>query len=237
VTVSPVLRAAVLTVVLATAACGAQDGGSASGPSTATSAGAAATATATASGGPSETSMPKGTTTLPKATGGTAKPTAPNTSQLRKNLSAPQRRYVARNADPGIDAEAILQSGEDACQRMSIAAAASGTTAVAVALVSGQIKNGREAIRYLCPSLKPALSKAEGGFPDGTYVVGTKLRAGHEVPAGRYAVPQPPPGCVWSVTRADGTVVAESKAGSLTGATLKRSQRLTSTGCGAWLRS
>jgi len=237
VTVSPVLRAAVLTAVLATAACGAQDGGSAAAPSTATSAGAAATATATASGGPAETPMPKGATALPKTTGGTAKPTAPNTSQLRKNLSAPQRRYVARNADPGIDAEAILQSGEDACERMSIAAASSGTTAVAVALVTGQIKNGREAIQYLCPALKPALNQAKGGFPDGTYVVGTKLRAGQEVPAGRYTIPQAPPGCVWSVTRADGTVVAEGKSGSRTSATLKRSERLTSTGCGAWLRS
>jgi len=152
-------------------------------------------------------------------------------------VSAPQRKYVSRNADPGIDAEAILQSGEDACERMSIAAAASGTTAVAVALVSGQIRNGREAIRYLCPQLKPALDQAAGGFPDGTYVVGSRLRAGREVPAGRYTVPQPPPGCVWSVTRPDGTVVAESKGGTRTGVTLKPPQRLSSTGCVAWLHS
>jgi hypothetical protein len=159
---------------------------------------------------------------------------APNTSQLRKNVSRPQRRFVARNAPPGIDAEAILQAGEDTCHRMGITVATAGTTSLAVALVSGQIGNGREAITYLCPRLKPALDRAEGGFPDGNYVVGSRQRDGVAVVAGRYTDPQPSTQCTWSVTGADGTAVPGQGTATVT---LRAGQRFASSGCFAWLRS
>jgi len=202
-------------------------GGSASGSASATRSGSASgSASASTSGSASG-----------EASGNTPTVTAPNTSQLRKNVTRPQRTFISRNAPPGVDAEAILQAGEEACHRMTIAQRSAGRTSVAVALVSGQIANGREAIAFLCPELKPALQLAENGFPDGNYVVGTQLRENREVVAGRYQAPQASDQCVWSVTKADGSIVSEGRGTAQAKATLSRGLRFTSTGCFAWLRS
>jgi hypothetical protein len=253
VTTPRLLRGALLTVVLATAACSGQGDGPVAGSSSSSSVvGSSSSAAASGSSAPAPGSTASGTASgsAPAAgsgsgsgaasgagSGSTPTATAPNTSQLRKNVTKPQRRFVARNAPPGVDAEAILQAGEDACHRMSIAQRSAGRTSVAVALVSGQIANGREAITYLCPELKPALQEAQDGFPDGNYVVGATLKKDTEVIAGRYVAPQASDQCVWSVTKADGTIVAEGRGTAEAKATLARGQRFTSSGCFAWLRS
>jgi len=169
--------------------------------------------------------------------GSAATVTAPNTSQLRKNVTTAQRKYVARNAPAGVDAEAILQSGEDACRRMRIAQASAGQVSVSVAVITGQIANGREAINYLCPVLKPALAAADNGFLDGTYVVAGQAKKGRQVKAGRYTAPQASDGCTWSVTAADGNVAADGHGRQGATVRLKRSQQITSSGCIAWLPS
>jgi hypothetical protein len=257
----PLIRGAVLTVVLATAACGGQGDGpvaapssSATGSSSSTASPSAAVpggsasgaASGTGSGSASGSASGSGSGSAPgsasesaggEASGSTPTVTAPNTSQLRKNATKPQRKFIARNAPPGVDAEAILQAGEEACHRMTIAQRSAGRISVAVALVSGQIANGREAIAYLCPELKPALQLAEDGFPDGNYVVGTQPRKNREVVAGRYEAPQASDECVWSVTKADGSVVSEGRGTAQAKATLSRGLRFTSSGCFAWLRS
>ena len=209
--------------------------GSASAP-----AGSAGAGGATASSGPA-TGLPASPGTAPnRSTGGstgrsTGRATAPNTSQLRRDASTAQRRFVTRNAPPGVDAEAILQAGEDACHRMALAQHAAGTTAVAVALASGEIANGREAITYLCPQLTPALDAARDGFPDGSYRVGPRRTTGQVTP-GRYHAPQAADQCTWSLTNPDGTVAAEGT-GTTATARLSTGQTFTSTGCYAWLRT
>jgi hypothetical protein len=247
----PLLRGALLTVVLATAACGGQGDGpvAAQGGSGSTAAGA--TSGATASGGSaSGGSASGGSTSVGSAGGPKAKPpgssglrtaksstpvTAPNTEQLRKNVTDRQKKYIAQNAPPGVDAEAILQSGEDACRRMEIAQASTGQASLAVALMTGQVSNGRDAITYLCPGLKPALAAADKGFPDGSFVVARDAKKGRQVAAGRYSAPQTSDGCTWSLTGPDGRVAADGRGGGRATVTLKRGQRFTSSGCGAWL--
>lgn len=254
----PLVRGALLTVVLATAACSGQGDGPVAGSSStvgasssavgASSSGAAGSASAPGTqpgSAAGSASAPAGSASAAGSGAGTSKggsgstptATAPNTSQLRKNATKPQRRFISRNAPPGVDAEAILQAGEDACHRMSIAQRSAGRTSVAVALVTGQIANGREAITYLCPELKPALRAAEAGFADGSYVVGSTPKKNRQVVAGRYVAPQASDQCVWSVTTADGSVVSEGRGASGAKATLSRGQRFTSSGCFAWLRS
>ena len=252
------LSTALLTVVLACTACSGQDDGAAPPDKTAST--TASTTTPTTTTSTARATAPTGSATLADtpadspgasqssgAASATASATvrvpatptvtAPNTSQLRKDVTARQRRFVTRNAPPGVDAEAILQSGEDACQRMQIAAATSGRTAVTVALISGQIGNGRDAITYLCRELEPALVAADAGFPDGGYTVGSKARKGRVVAAGRYSAPQPSPTCAWSVIGADGSVAQTGSGTPQPSVVLRRGQRFSSTGCAAWLRS
>jgi hypothetical protein len=257
-----VLGATALTLLLATAACGGgQDGGRDAAGASTVSASARAVSTAAPTStppastrvgtvqGPTVRDAPTGSLTSssaagasPSGTSGRGKagpaPTAPNTSQLRKNVTAHQRRFVTRNAPPGVDAEAILQAGEDACHRMRLTTATSGRTSVAVALLTGQIGNGREAITYLCPELRPALAAAASGFPDGTWTVAAEAAAkNHRVAAGRYSAPQPTSTCTWTLTRDDGSVVAQGTGAPRTPVALRRGEQLTSAGCVAWLRS
>jgi hypothetical protein len=240
------LGSALLALVLA-GCSGGQDRPTAADSTAAIPVTTAATSTAPAGAAAGSAPAPgpsrSGTTTPATATPdrgssrSTARPTAPNTSQLRPHANRAQRRFVTRNAPPGIDAEAILQSGEDACQRMTLTQHASGRTAVAVALASGQIANGPEAITYLCPQLTPTLDAARDGFPDGSYQVGTH-RTGTQLRPGRYTAPQASDQCTWSLTRLDGSRVADhtQHTGATPTTTLRTGQRFTSTGCYAWLR-
>jgi hypothetical protein len=241
-----------LGVVLAAAGCGGQDqpttaaSAQARPASTAPTVGPTAGATAgptgstahsTAASGPGrpETKAPATATSDGGSSRPRARPTAPNTSQLRPNADYAQRRFVTRNAPPGVDAEAILQAGEDACHRMTLAQRAAGATAVAVALASGEIANGRDAITYLCPQLTPAREAARDGFPDGSYQVGTH-RTANQLTPGRYTAPQASDQCTWSTTGPDNSRVTEG-----TGATpttrLSVGQRFRSVGCYVWLRA
>lgn len=160
--------AAVAGAVAAVALLGGCGGGAkdTAGPapsaSTSVTAAASARATATVTVEPPAASSPgigpDGTAeTGPAATAGpaTTQPTVPR-SQLTPatgTFTDRQKDYLVGKVPRGMDPAAVLQTGQESCERIAGTAAASPALA-RQAIRDGEIADARDAITYLCPKFE-----------------------------------------------------------------------------------
>ncbi|MET9383107.1 hypothetical protein ABZY09_19050 [Streptomyces sp. NPDC002928] len=129
-----------------------------------------------------------------------------------------EKKYLSGRVPKGTDPAAILQAGQETCDRLA-ATAKIDRDAVVGAIVAGEIAGAEDAVNGLCPDLKSLVQDAEGGYGDGT----------HSDPApGTYRALTPTKDCSWSL---DGT------SGTKHTITVKKGTRtFTSNGCYAWGR-
>lgn len=165
-----------------------------------------------------------------------AKPTGPvlpDTKLVPKtgSFTAPEKQYLSGRVPEKMDPAAVLQSGQEACQRVQRTAKRDKDAAVG-AIVAGEIPGAKDAITHLCPEQKPVLAAAEKGFPDGTKA---------SPAAGTYRALTQSTTCTWEAKGKDGAALASGPQ-----APLKQGDKITakipagtaqfvSNGCYAWV--
>ncbi|MFJ8201362.1 hypothetical protein [Streptomyces sp. NPDC096152] len=211
---------AVLSLLPLLAACGSSGGGgprpAAAGSGTPLT--AAPAVSAPAAGAPAATPSGKapagGAARGPRHTVPDGKIT-PATGSFTKK----EKKYLAGRVPEGTDPAAILQAGQDTCDRLAYTAKIDRDAAVG-AVIAGDIKGAEAAVDGLCPDLKPLVAATRGGYPDGT----------HTAPApGTYRALTPSKDCSWSLDGAGGS--------THTITVRKGTRTFTSTGCYAWARA
>ncbi|MFD7067836.1 hypothetical protein ACFV97_11445 [Streptomyces sp. NPDC059913] len=218
--------AAVVVLTAALAACG-------SSPSPAPHPGGAPDAAGTGATRPPPASSVPGDPADPSAPRTTEPPRIPveQLTPATGSFTGKQKEYLTDRVPRGMDPAAVLQTGQETCDRLRYLVKADRDVAVG-ALLTGEIADAEPAIEHLCPQRRDLLRDAARGYADGTFQ-GARLRPG------RYRVVSPTEGCAWRITGADGTPLAEGGGtddGKRTVLTLGRDARaFTSTGCYAWL--
>jgi hypothetical protein len=167
-------------------------------------------------------------------------PSAPRTSEPPKlptdrltpatgSFTEKQKKYLTDRVPRGMDPAAVLQTGQETCDRLGYLVKADRDVAVG-AIVTGEIADAEPAVENLCTQHRDLVREAGRGYPDGTH-------EGGRVRPGRYRSVSPTGNCSWRITGADGRNLASgSAAGERTGITVPASARaFTSTGCYAWL--
>ncbi|MFE9365331.1 hypothetical protein ACFYNN_21585 [Streptomyces sp. NPDC006978] len=224
----PLLAGAAVALATAVlAACGSSGGQDDRSKEAAAAAGGTPSVTAAASPAPSAsprtTPGSRGPSSTPKAPAGEL---TPATGTFTKK----QKEYLTDRVPKGMDPAAVLQTGQETCDRLRYLVKADRDIAVA-AIVSGEVTGAEPAVTHLCPRHQDLVDEASLGYADGTHT-GTKLRAG------RYRAPSPTDACSWQLTGAKGKELASgsSGAGEPVTVTVPASARtFTSTGCYAWL--
>ncbi|MEV7420238.1 hypothetical protein [Streptomyces sp. NPDC089919] len=208
---------------------------------------AALTLTACSSGGdtddsaaatpkaPASSSAPEPVTD-PSTAAPAAKPTGPVLSddQLKPvtgSFTPKEKEYLKGRVPAKTDPAAVLQTGQEACQRVARTAKHDKDAAIA-ALIAGEIPAAEDAIPGLCPDQQPVLDAARTGFGDGSH---------KDVRPGTYRALTQSPDCSWQAKGRGGKslaagpglghqpgdkVVAKVPAGTT---------EFVSTGCYAWL--
>ncbi|TXS04698.1 hypothetical protein EAO73_13070 [Streptomyces sp. col6] len=222
--------AAVVLATAALAACGSApeggDGPQAAGPAAAGSAvpsGPAAGAEADPRG-----SAPAG----PHAARSSEPPKIPadRLKPATGTFSKKQKEYLTDRVPVGMDPAAVLQTGQETCDRLTYLVKVDRDTAVG-AVVAGEITGAGPAVAHLCTRHKDVVERASHGYADGVHR-GKALRPGH------YRDVSPTPNCVWEVTGPGGKVLASGSSGDgkRTALTIPEAAvAFTSTGCYAWL--
>ncbi|MFG2619367.1 hypothetical protein ACGFXC_17330 [Streptomyces sp. NPDC048507] len=226
----PAAAAVLLAAALTLTACGSDGDGKAS-------ADAAATPKPPASSSvPDPADAPPGTA-APAAPGAPdAKPTGPvlpdakltpKTGTFKEN----EKKYLSGRVPAKTDPAAVLQNGQETCQRIE-RTAKRDKDAAAAAIISGDITGAKDAVELLCPEQKPVLAVAARGFGD----------APATAPApGTYRALTQSTTCTWEATDKDGAVLASGpqaplKAGDRITATVPAgTSTFRSTGCYAWV--
>lgn len=239
-------RSATAAAVLVTAAavllgaCGSGGGG---GHDTAKNdAKAAPGVSATAAGGTSGTSATSGSGSGSDSAGTEAPGSAADAPKLPDSqLTAPgggtfsksQKSYLSGRVPKGTDPVAVLEGGQEICDRLTRTAKID-RDAAAGAIVTGDISmsGAAAAVHSLCPDQRSVIDAAARGFADGTFTVAAKAVPGTSVAPGTYHAPHPSRTCTWRVTSGNGTLSAGSGA-RLTVPAAARG--ITSSGCYAWL--
>lgn len=171
--------------------------------------------------------------TAPSADEKPAGPVLPDAKITPKtgSFTATEKKYLSGRVPEKMDPAAVLQTGQDACQRVERTAKRDKDAAVG-SIVAGEITGAKDAINLLCPEQKPVLAVAEKGFPDGTK---------QSPAAGTYRALTQSTTCAWEAKRKDGTVLVSGPA-----APLKAGDKITvaipagtaefiSNGCYAWI--
>ncbi|MGW1188512.1 hypothetical protein [Streptomyces sp. NPDC002559] len=168
-------------------------------------------------------------------------PSAPRTSEPPKlpaaeltpatgSFTKEQKKYLTDRVPRGMDPAAVLQTGQETCDRLGYLVKADRDVAVG-AIVTGEIPDAEPAVENLCTRHRDLLREAARGYADGTY-------EGDGVRPGRYRSVSPTGDCSWRITGADGRNLASGSAaaGKRSGITVPASARaFISTGCYAWL--
>ncbi|MFF7332462.1 hypothetical protein [Streptomyces sp. NPDC008150] len=204
------------------AACGGGGGGGArtDAAGTATPPAASAAAPAPGSAAPSAAPSPQepySSSTKPAAG---PKDTVPDDeiTPATGSFTKKEKKYLSGRVPKGNDPAAILQAGQDTCDRLRSTAKIDRTATVG-AIVTGDISGAAAAVDGLCPDLKSLVEDADGGYADGSYT--------HPAP-GTYKALTPTKSCAWTL---DGT------SGRTHTITVKKGTKsFTSTGCYAWGR-
>jgi hypothetical protein len=75
-------------------------------------------------------------------------------------INEKEKEYLTDRVPKGVDPAAILEAGQEACDRITSLAGRDRKAAIA-AIKSGEITGARDAITQLCPEHKPLLKAAE----------------------------------------------------------------------------
>ncbi|MFI0943732.1 hypothetical protein [Streptomyces sp. NPDC021020] len=158
------------------------------------------------------------------------------------SFTAQQKKYLSGRVPRGTDPVAVLEGGQEICERLTRTSAID-KDAAASAIVTGDISydGASAAVGGLCPDQQGVVDAARRGFADGTFTVGAKAVPGTVVVPGVYRAPHPSASCSWRATGADGAVLASGRgtgAGHPAGLVVPAGARgITSSGCYAWLAS
>ncbi|MFJ4961750.1 hypothetical protein ACIP6P_04725 [Streptomyces sp. NPDC088729] len=207
--------AAVVLLTAALASCGSSAGGN--GPAAAPSSKAPA---ARPSSGPPAPAGPSALPTVP------ADAITPATGTFTEE----QKRYLENRVPRGMDPAAVLQSGQETCDKLRYLVKADRDTAVG-AIVTNEIPDAADAVAGLCPRHRDLVDEAALGYADGTHT-GKKLRPGV------YRSASPTANCSWRIAGAGKRELASgtSDTGASRRITIPPGTRtFTSTGCYAWL--
>ncbi|MFC9945061.1 hypothetical protein [Streptomyces pratensis] len=220
--------AAVALAAAVLAACGSSGGSGDEG-------GKAAAASSTPSAAVSSGSPVAGPAVSPSGTGAPMPSTAPKApaggiTPATGSFTKKQKEYLTDRVPKGMDPAAVLQTGQETCDRLRYLVKADRDIAVG-AIVSGEVADAEPAVAHLCPQHQDLVDRAALGYADGTHE-GAALRAGP------YTAPSPTRACSWQLTGANGKELGSgsSDTGKPVEITVPEAARaLTSTGCYAWL--
>lgn len=164
----------------------------------------------------------------PAATGPRTPPDeiAPATGTFTKE----QKDYLADRVPKGMDPAAVLETGQETCDKLRYLVRADRDTAVG-AIATDEIPDAADAVAGLCPQHQDLVDEAAYAYPDGAHT-GKKLRPGV------YRSASPTADCSWQITGAGGKELSRGSSG--TGKSRKitipdSARTFTSTGCYAWL--
>ncbi|MBD3556147.1 MULTISPECIES: hypothetical protein [Streptomyces] len=171
----------------------------------------------------------------PGAQGPTARAEGPKTpsdaiTPATGTFTKQQKKYLEDRVPEGMDPAAVLQTGQETCDRLRYLVKADRDTAVG-AVATEEIPDAAAAVTGLCPQHQDLVDEAAYAYPDGTHT-GKALRPGD------YRSVSPTPNCSWEITGAGGEQVSAdtSTTGKSRTITIPKSARtFTSTGCYAWL--
>lgn len=141
-----------------------------------------------------------------------------------------QKDYLVDRVPKGMDPAAVLQTGQETCDRLTYLVKVDRDTAVG-AIVTGEIAHAKPAVEHLCTQHEELVDRASGGYADGTF-------EGEQVRTGRYRDVTPTKTCSWQITGPNGKDLASGSSddGKRTVITIPEAARaFTSTGCYAWL--
>ncbi|MGW0747873.1 hypothetical protein [Streptomyces sp. NPDC002587] len=172
----------------------------------------------------------------PSASAPDAKPTGPLLPDAKLtpktgSFTAQEKKYLSGRVPEKMDPAAVLQSGQEACQRVERTAKRDKDAATG-AVITGEIPGAKDAITLLCPEQKPILAAAEKGFPEGPR---------QSPAAGTYRALTQATTCTWEAKAKDGSILASGpetppKAGDKITATIPSgTAEFNSSGCYAWL--
>uniref|UniRef100_A0AAU2JTL2 DUF732 domain-containing protein n=1 Tax=Streptomyces sp. NBC_00049 TaxID=2903617 RepID=A0AAU2JTL2_9ACTN len=185
---------------------------------------------------PASSSVPDPADTPLPSTDPEAKPTGPVVPDAKitpktGSFTAQEKKYLSGRVPEKMDPAAVLQGGQEACQRVERTAKRDKDAATG-AVIAGEIPGAKDAITHLCPEQKPILAAAEKGFPEGTR---------QSPAAGNYRALTQATNCTWQAKGKDGAVLASGpeapiKAGDKINATIPAgTAEFNSTGCYAWV--
>ncbi|MFI1224601.1 MULTISPECIES: hypothetical protein [unclassified Streptomyces] len=234
---NPFLAGAVVVMTAAAlAACGSSADGN--GPQ-------AAGAQRPAASGPAAPGPSAGTPTTP-ATAATEKPHEPEEPEkpaaegpktpsdkitpATGTFTKKQKEYLEDRVPKGMDPAAVLQTGQETCDRLRYLVKADRDTAVG-AIATDEIPDAAAAVAGLCPLHQDLVDEAAYAYPDGVHT-GKRLRPGV------YRSASPTADCSWLIAGAGGKELSSgsSDTGTSRKITIPKSARtFTSTGCYAWL--
>ncbi|MER5848229.1 hypothetical protein ABT126_14565 [Streptomyces sp. NPDC002012] len=168
-------------------------------------------------------------------------PSAPRTSEPPKlptdeltpatgSFNKSQKEYLVDRVPKGMDPAAVLQTGQETCDKLTYLVKVDRDTAVG-AIVTGEIADAEPAVEHLCTQHEELVREASRGYADGTY-------KDEQIRSGRYHDVTPTENCTWQITGANGKnlVSGSSASGKRAEITIPKAARaFTSTGCYAWL--
>ncbi|MEU6312135.1 hypothetical protein [Streptomyces sp. NPDC047014] len=172
----------------------------------------------------------------PSAAAPDAKPSGPVLPDAKLtpktgSFTAEEKKYLSGRVPEKMDPAAVLQTGQEACQRVARTAKRDKDAATG-AVITGEIAGAKDAIPLLCPDQKPVLAAAEKGFPEGPRT---------SPAAGNYRALTQATTCTWEAKGKDGSVLASGpetppKAGDKITATVPAgTAEFNSSGCYAWI--
>ncbi|MFJ9622527.1 hypothetical protein [Streptomyces sp. NPDC101181] len=229
--------AAVVLTAAALAACGSSADGTnpraagaerpaASGPAAPGPNAATATPPATPAAGEPVDAGPAGTSDAADGPRTPADEITPATGTFTRK----QKEYLKDRVPRGMDPAAVLQTGQETCDKLRYLVRADRDTAVG-AIVTGEIPDAADAVAGLCTQHQDLVDEAAYGYPDGKH-------SGERLRPGTYRSASPTTDCSWQITGAGGKELAQgsSTTGKSRTITVPASARtFTSTGCYAWL--
>ncbi|MFC9295253.1 hypothetical protein ACFTWH_25510 [Streptomyces sp. NPDC057011] len=185
---------------------------------------------------PAASPAPDPADTPPPSADPGAKPTGPVLPDAKLtpktgSFTPQEKKYLSGRVPEKMDPAAVLQGGQDACQRVERTAKRDKDAATG-AVITGEIPGAKDAITLLCPAQQPVLAAAEKGFPDGTR---------QSPAAGSYRALTQDTTCKWEAKGKDGAALAsgpetQPKAGDKIVATIPAgTAEFTSSGCYAWI--
>ncbi|MET9387824.1 hypothetical protein ABZY09_44220 [Streptomyces sp. NPDC002928] len=145
------------------------------------------------------------------------------------SFTAKEKKYLHGRVPENMDPAAVLQAGQETCQRIERTAAHDKDAAIG-AIIAGEVPSAADAITQLCPKQKPLLDAAETGFTDGTR---TKPEPG------TYRALTTAEGCTWKALGAGAKVLASGPGPDgpkkVTAKIPAGTRTFVSSGCYAWL--